>query len=114
MSSLDQLKSFFTPTQNGATTNRRVENNAGSDEFAFSNTFDLEVFNALHQIKCNIELDGVLLKFLKLILPQVLGIVTHIFNAILTISIYPAGWKTTKIMPISKKANQAICRITDT
>jgi hypothetical protein len=66
-----------------------VENNAGLDEFAFSNTFDLEVFNALHQIKSNaIGLDGVPL---KLIPPQVLGIVTHIFNTIMTTSIYPAG-----------------------
>jgi hypothetical protein len=53
--SLDQLNSFFTSTQNRATSKRRVENNAGSDEFAFSNTFDLEVFKALRQIKCNRE-----------------------------------------------------------
>jgi hypothetical protein len=37
----DQLF-VFTSTQNGAKSNRKVENNAGSD-----------VFNALHQIKCN-------------------------------------------------------------
>jgi hypothetical protein len=81
-----------------------VENNVGSDEFAFSNTFDLEVFNALHQIKSNaIGLDGVSLKFLKLILPQVLGIVTHIFSTILTTYIYPAAWKASKIMPIGEK-----------
>jgi hypothetical protein len=33
-----------------------------------------------------------------------LGIVTHIVNTILTISIYPAGWKTSKIMSIAKKS----------
>jgi hypothetical protein len=75
--------------------NSRVENTVGSDEFAFSNTFDLEVFNALHQIKSNaIGLD---------VVPQVLGIVTHIFNSILTTSIHPAAWKTSKIMPIANK-----------
>jgi hypothetical protein len=112
--SSDQLKSIFTSTQNGATSYRRVKNNAGSDELASSNTFDLEVFNALHQIKLDATgLDGVPLKFPKLILPQVLGIVTHIFNTILTTSIYPAGWKTSKIMLIAKKANQALCRIID-
>jgi hypothetical protein len=41
-----------------------------------------------------IELDGVLLKFLKLILPQVLGIVILIFNTILKTSMYLAAWKT--------------------
>jgi hypothetical protein len=45
------------------------------------------------------------LKFLKLILPQVLGIVTHIFNTILTISIYPTGWKTSSI---AKKSEPSI------
>jgi hypothetical protein len=33
-----------------------------------------------------------------------LGIITHIFNTILTPSIYPAGWKTSIIMPVAKKS----------
>jgi hypothetical protein len=36
--SSDQLNYFFTSTQNGATSNRRVKNNAGSDEFALRET----------------------------------------------------------------------------
>jgi hypothetical protein len=40
-------------------------------------------------------MDGVPFKFLK----QVLGFVTHIFNTILTTSIFPAGWKASKIVP---------------
>jgi hypothetical protein len=65
-----------------------VENNASSDKFAFSNTFDLEVFNARNQIKSGIG-------YCK--------IVTHNFNTILTTSIHSAAWKTSKIMPITKK-----------
>jgi hypothetical protein len=81
-----------------------VENNAGSYKFAFSNTFDLKVFNALHQIKSNaIRLDGVPLRFLKFIFPQVLSIVTHFFNTILTISFYAAACTTLKVMPIAKR-----------
>jgi hypothetical protein len=80
-----------------------VENNAGSDEFAISNTFDLEVFKALQGSSNAIGLDGVPLKLLKLILPQILDVVTHIFNTILTTSIYPATWKTSKIMPLARK-----------
>jgi hypothetical protein len=72
-------------TQNRATSNRWVDNNASSDEFAFSNTFGLKVSNALHQI------NGMPLKFLELIFPQVLGVLTYIFNTILTTSIYPAA-----------------------
>jgi hypothetical protein len=70
-----------------------------------SNTFDLKVFNAINQIKSNaIGLDGVPLKFLKRILPQILTVVTYIFNTILTTSVSPAAWKTSKIMPIAKKS----------
>jgi hypothetical protein len=100
----DQLNSFFTSTQNSSPINRRVENDEGLNGFAFSNTFELEVFNTIHQIKSNaIGLDGVPLTFLKLILPQILTVVTHIFNFILTTSVYPAAWRTSKIMPIAKK-----------
>jgi hypothetical protein len=49
----DQLNSFFTTTQNSAPRNRRVENDESLNGVAFSNTFDLEVFNAIHQIKRN-------------------------------------------------------------
>jgi hypothetical protein len=76
----------------------------GSDEFALSIIFDLEVFNTLHQIKSNaIGLDGVPLKFLKLILQQLLGIVTHIFNTT----------RLRKYYPLLKKANRAIYRVID-
>jgi hypothetical protein len=64
-----------------------------------------KLFFAIHQIKSNaIGLDGVPLKFFKIILPQILTVVIHIFNTILTTSVYPAAWKTSKIMPIAKKS----------
>jgi hypothetical protein len=66
---------------------------------------NLEAFNAFNQIKSNaIEFDGVSLKLLKLILPQILTVVTYIFIIILTTSVYSAAWKTSKIMPIAKKS----------
>jgi hypothetical protein len=75
-----------------------VKNNAGSDKFAFTDTFDLEqVFNTLHQIKSNAI--GVPLKFLKLILPQVLGTLNHIYITILTTSIYPLNAHCQKSEP---------------
>jgi hypothetical protein len=49
--------------QNSAPRNRRVENDDGLNGFAFSNTIDLEVFNAIHQIQ-SIGLDSVPIKFL--------------------------------------------------
>jgi hypothetical protein len=77
-----------------------VENNVGSDEFAFSNTFDVEVFIALHQMQL---LDGVPLKYCKSYLQHYsedfyspCSLEDHENNA-----------------HCQKKANQAICGITD-
>jgi hypothetical protein len=85
----DQLNLFLTSTQN-------VQHKTGQQWKTMQVRTNLLlvtpliwIFNALHQIKSNASgLDGVSLNFLKLILPQVLGIVTHVFNTILTNSIY--------------------------
>jgi hypothetical protein len=63
-----------------------------TEEFAFINTFEMEVYNALHQIRANaIDADGVPIKFQKITLTYILPYVTS----------YPAPWKLSKIMPIS-------------
>jgi hypothetical protein len=73
--SLDQLNSFFTSTQNRATSNRRVENNASLDQFDFSNSIGS---GGIKRSSSN-----------------------HNFNTILTTSIYPSAWKTSKIKLIA-------------
>jgi hypothetical protein len=73
------------------------------EEFSFNGTFDLEVFNAIHQIKSNaIGMDDVPIRFLKIILPYIISIITHILNTILMTSRYPVAWKISKITPIAK------------
>jgi hypothetical protein len=58
---------------------------------------------AIHQIRSNaIGADGVTIKFLKIILPQIVPYVTHVFNTVLMSSSYPALWKLSKIMPVAK------------
>jgi hypothetical protein len=48
----------------------------------------VKVFNAICQIKSNAtSMDDVPIKFLKILLPQALSYITHIFNTILTTSI---------------------------
>jgi hypothetical protein len=49
-----------------------------------------------------VGLDGNSIRFLRLILPSILPCVTHIFNTVLTYSIFPEAWKMSKILPISK------------
>jgi hypothetical protein len=104
----DQLNSFFTSTQNSATRNRRIENDEGLNGFAFSNTFDLGTLfikSNQTQLGCMVCRSSSLSLFSR----KYWTVVTHIFNTILATSVHPTAWKTSKIMPIAKKANLLIC-----
>jgi hypothetical protein len=99
----DQLNDYFTSRTPAASRHTDAANPPGLDDFSFCNTYDLEVFNALHQIKSNaVGMDGVPIRFLKIILPYILPYVTHIFNTVLTTSTFPATWKISKITPLAK------------
>jgi hypothetical protein len=74
--------------------------------FSVSNVTDREVFDAIRGIKSEaVGLDGIPIRFLRLILPSILPCVTHIFNTVLTCSIFPDAWKVSKILPIPKIPN---------
>jgi hypothetical protein len=53
-------------------------------------------------------MDNVTIKFLKMVLPYVVDIITHIFTTILMSSNYPATWKTSKITLIAKTNNPCV------
>ena len=64
-----------------------------------------EVYNSIPPIQSNaVGHDCIHLKFVKLILPFVLSTITHIFNHVLTINIFPAMWKIAQIVPVAKKS----------
>lgn len=76
------------------------------ETFSFQNVTDEEVVKAVSGVKSNaIGLDGISLKFLKLLLPAITPCITHIFNTILTTSTFPKAWKVSKVLPIPKKKN---------
>ena len=71
--------------------------------FSFINVTSSEVFNALNKIKSNaMGLDGIPLRFIKLLLQFLLPYITYIFNKILTSSQYPSAWKSAKVVPVHK------------
>lgn len=63
-----------------------------------------EVVNVVCSIKSNATgLDGLPIKFIKIILPLVVQQITHMFNCIIETSSYPTSWKHAKILPLRKK-----------
>lgn len=76
------------------------------DAFSLSNVDLNTTYRALIGIKSNaIGTDNIPPRFLKLILPHLLPYITHIYNSVLTSSIFPASWKTAKVIPIPKISN---------
>jgi hypothetical protein len=81
---------------------------SSKETFSFRNVSDLEVKVAIYGVKSMaIGLDGISLKFIKLILPHILPCITHIFNTILTKSQFPKTWKFSKVLPIAKSKHPA-------
>lgn len=71
--------------------------------FDFSRIRQTDVLWAINSIKSNaVGTDGIDPRFLKILLPNILPYITHIFNSILLKSYFPSAWKYARIMPIPK------------
>jgi hypothetical protein len=78
--------------------------------FYFSNVTDREVIDAICGIKSEaVGLYGISIRFLRLILPPILPCVTHMFNTVLTCSIFSDAWKMSKILFVPKIPNPNQC-----
>lgn len=80
-----------------------------SHEFLFNFqgiTQDDVVLNFLSISSNAIGADNIHPTFLKILLPQLLPLITFIFNKILTSSYYPCRWKQARIIPIPKSNNE--------
>jgi Reverse transcriptase (RNA-dependent DNA polymerase) len=87
----------------------QISNDPNSETFSFRNVDIIEVKNAIFGIKSSaIGLDGISLRFVKMILPSILPCITHIFNTVLTTSTFPNTWKISKIIPIAKIKNPSV------
>jgi hypothetical protein len=95
----EELSSYYASL--GSQTAQNLQNpapnyysTACNESFCFRNVDDLEVKNAVSGIKSMaIGLDGISLKFIVRILPLILACITHIFNTILTKSLFPGTLK---------------------
>lgn len=74
--------------------------------FKFVPCTENEVSVAIFSITSNaIGLDGIPLRFIKIILPSIISPLTYLFNLFITSSKFPRAWKSAKVIPIRKKAS---------
>lgn len=77
-------------------------NNEG---FRFSEVNVNDIINAINSVKSNaVGMDDIPIRFIKLILPEIIHKITFIFNMIILSSKFPRAWKMTKVIPIRKKS----------
>lgn len=74
------------------------------DSFTFRTVQSWQIINAIWDVKSNATgLDGLSIRFVKIVLPLVLHQITHMFNSIILTSVFPNCWKHAKIIPLRKK-----------
>jgi len=73
--------------------------------FQFSPVCDIDVLRCINKISTNaVGEDGLPIKFIKMVLPYVIGVLTHLINHIFTTCTFPSLWKIALITPIAKKS----------
>jgi len=78
-----------------------VDLNSGG--FSFENVTESDVVLACSEIHSNaIGLDGIPIKFIKIVLSFILPFLTFLINSCLTQSIFPSQWKRARVLPIPK------------
>lgn len=99
----NQLNSEFVKTQSTPSAST-LSLSPRQGSFEFARVEQTDVVRAILKIKSKaVGFDGIHPHFIKMILPYILPALTHIFNTIITTSIFPVSWKAAKIIPVLKK-----------
>jgi hypothetical protein len=104
MFSPDELNTFYSSDVVGdlPNSNTVLSPSNQSDHFIFRSVSFCDVKKAIGSVKSNaVGLDGIPLKFIKLILPGIISPVAHIFNKTISSKTFPSAWKVSKI-PVAK------------
>jgi hypothetical protein len=73
------------------------------DHYIFCTVSSCDVEKTIRSVKSKtIGLDGIPLKFIKLILPEIISLTAHIFKNTISSMTFPSDWKFSKIVPVSK------------
>jgi hypothetical protein len=90
MFSPDEFNLHFSSTTASSGSTRRFDRAEVFDGFAFSCVEETDVFNTIMGIKSGaVGADGFSIKFIRIVLPHILSLLTHLFNFIITSSSFP-------------------------
>lgn len=79
-----------------------------SEGFKFEEFLEHDIINSIFSVKSNaVGLDNIPIRFVKILLPLALPIYKHLFDSIIKTSVFPRGWKNSKIIPIKKKGKSS-------
>lgn len=74
--------------------------------FGFHRVTTSDVIFAVSSLKSNaIGLDGISLRFLKIILPHIIPFLTDVMNRCLVEGLFPSQWKCAKVIAVPKKSD---------
>ena len=101
----NDLNNHFTNIPTSASTS----SNRNSDDWhrPYSFSFDLitiqDIVNSINRISSNaVGIDGIPIKFIKMLLPIINPALCHIFNYIVMTSTFPSCWKVGHVIPVAK------------
>jgi len=105
------LNNFFTASEvKPFDRNASILHEPPIKKFQFSAICEEDVCRCVMKIKSNAAgHDELPIKFIKLILPYIIGPVTHLLNHCFTTSRFPQSWKIATITPVAKKADAQLC-----
>lgn len=104
----DEINVHFSNCYSSRNVSTRNSQRSSNSMFTFREVDSNQIINATYEIKSNaVGLDGIPIQFVKSVFPLLLKPMHHIFNNIIKLGVFPKAWKTSKIIPINKKASSS-------